>query len=186
MEKIQNVRKGTTIKLEDELFVVSDFSHVKLGRGGAFVRLRIKNLRTGAVLERNLSPDDEVEIVRIEEKPSQYIYRESNFYYFMDQETYEQIALDSKLLNNVLKYLKENEVVRILLVNGEPIGVKLPNFCKLRVVSTEPPIKGARVASGLKPAKLETGVTVNVPLFINTGDIVKVDTRTDEYIERVG
>ena len=185
MARIQDVKKGTAIRLQDDIFIVLDFSHIKLGRGGAFVRLRIKNLSTGAVLERNFRPEEGIEIVRVEEKPVQYIYREGELYYFMDQETYEQISLNSELLGDALKYLKENEVVKILIAGSEPIGVKLPNFCELKVISTEPPIRTARISGGLKPAHLETGVLVNVPLFINEGDIVKVDTRTGEYIERV-
>ncbi|MCK4352102.1 elongation factor P [candidate division WOR-3 bacterium] len=184
MATTQDLRKGLTIKLEGELFTVIDFAHIKIGRGGAFVRIKIKNLHTGAVLERTLSAGENIETVKMREKEMQYIYQDGNLYYFMDQETYEQIPLSSELLGDVLKYLKENGVVNVLLADDKTVGVKMPNFCELKVVTTEPPLKGARASGGLKPATLETGAQVRVPLFINSGDVIKIDTRTNEYIER--
>ncbi len=185
MAKTQDIKRGATLKFDNEFFTVIDFAHIKIGRGGAFVRLKLKNLRTTAVLEKTLTAGESVEIVRVEERPMQYIYKEGELYYFMDPESYEQMSLSANLLKDAKKYLKENELVRFSSIEEEIIEVKLPNFCELRVVETEPPIKDARASGGLKPAKLETGASIKVPLFITSGEIVKVDTRTGDYIERV-
>lgn len=185
MATAQEARKGTNIKIDGEYFIVVDFTHIKLGRGGAFVRLKIKNMQTEAVLEKTFSPDGKVEFIRIEEKPMQYIYKEGELYYFMDQETYEQVSLNENVLGNSKKYLKENEAVSFLIIEEKVIGVKLPNFCEFKIKETEPQLKGARISGGLKPAILETGAPVQVPLFIDVGDTVKIDTRTGEYLERV-
>jgi len=185
MATAQEARKGTNVKIDGEYFTVVDFTHIKLGRGGAFVRLKIKNIQTEAVLEKTFNPDAKIEFIRIEEKPMQYIYREGELYYFMDQETYEQISLNESILSNSKKYLKDNEPVHFLIIEEKVIGIKLPTFCEFKIKETEPQLKGARISGGLKPAVLETGAPVQVPLFIEAGDIVRVDTRTGEYIERV-
>ncbi|MCK4307554.1 elongation factor P [candidate division WOR-3 bacterium] len=185
MAKTQDVKRGTTLKFGNDFFTVIDFAHIKIGRGGAFVRLKLKNSRTGAVLEKTLTAGESVEIVRVEEHSMQYIYKEGELYYFMNPESYEQMSLSAELLKDAQKYLKENKLVKFISIEEEIIEVKLPNFCELQVVETEPPIKDARASGGLKPAKLETGASVKVPLFITVGEIVKVDTRTGNYIERV-
>lgn len=185
MATTQDIKRGATIELNNEFYTVIDFQHVKLGRGGAFVRTKLKNLHTGAVTERTWKAGEKIETAKLEEKSTQYIYKNGSLYYFMDQNTYEQTSLEEKSLGGVLKYLKEGMIVKVLSARGKMIGIKLPIFCELKVVSTEPSIKGARAAGGLKPATLETGAIINVPLFISPDENVKVDTRTDEYIERV-
>lgn len=185
MATTRDIEKGVTIKLENEIFTVVDFQHVKLGRGGAFIRVHLRNLRTSAVIDKTFASGETINVVKIEEKPMQYIYKEGDLYYFMDQETYEQTSLSAEFLQEARKYLKENGAVNFLVAEGEIIGVRLPNFCELKVVETEPPLRGARAAGGLKPATLETGATIQVPLFITPGEVVKVDTRTGKYVERV-
>jgi elongation factor P len=185
MATTRDIEKGITIKLENDYFNVVDFAHVKLGRGGAFVRLQLRNLRTGAIINRTLTAGERIEIVKVEEKPMQYIYKDGESWYFMDPKTYEQESFSEEKIGESKKYLKENSTVHFLIVEGEVIGIKLPIFCELKVTDTEPPLRGARAAGGLKPAVLETGATVQVPLFITPGDIVKIDTRTNKYIERV-
>ena len=185
MATTSDLRKGTTIKLEDNLYTVVEFQHVKLGRGGAFVRTRLKNLKTGVVLERTFKAGERIDIVHLEEKRFQYIYREADTFYFMDMETYDQLPLSIEVVGEARNYLTENMNVNIVYADGEPVGVKLPNFVELRVVETPPGVRGDTATGGSKPAKLETGLTITVPLFIKEGDIIKVDTRTGEYIERV-
>jgi len=185
MATTSDLRKGTTIKLEDNLYTVVDFQHVKLGRGGAFVRTRLKNLKTGVVLERTFKAGERIDIVHLEEKRFQYIYREADTFYFMDMETYDQLPLSIEVVGEARNYLTENMNVNIVYADGEPVGVKLPNFVELKVVETPPGVRGDTATGGSKPAKLETGLTITVPLFIKEGDIIKVDTRTGEYIERV-
>ncbi len=185
MATTSDLRKGVTIKLEDALYTVVDFQHVKMGRGGAFVRTRLKNLKTGVVLERTFKAGDKIDIVHLEEKNFQYIYREGDTFYFMDMETYDQLPLSVEVVGEARNYLTENMNVNIVYADGEPVGVKLPNFVELKVVETPPGVRGDTATGGSKPAKLETGLTITVPLFIEEGDIIKVDTRTGEYIERV-
>jgi len=185
MATTSDLRKGITIKLEGDLYTVVDFQHVKMGRGGAFVRTRLKNLKTGVVLERTFKAGDKIDIVHLEEKSFQYIYREGDTFYFMDMETYDQLPLSIEVVGEARNYLTENMEVNIIYADGEPVGVKLPNFVELKVVETPPGVRGDTATGGSKPAKLETGLTITVPLFIKEGDIIKVDTRTGEYIERV-
>ncbi|MBI4721931.1 MAG: elongation factor P [Candidatus Stahlbacteria bacterium] len=185
MATTRDVAKGVTIKIDGEFYTIVDFAHLKVGRGGAFMKIHIKNLKTGAVIDRTFNNGATIDVVRVEEKSMQYIYREGETYYFMDQETYEQIPLAVNILREGKKYLKESDIVHLLTVEGEILGIKLPNFCDLKVVETEPPLKGAKAAGGLKPAILETGISIQVPLFITPGEIVRVDTRTDRYVERV-
>lgn len=185
MAVVKDVKKGSIVKLNNEYCVVLDYTHVKMGRGGAIMRVKTKNLRTEAVIETTFSPDANIEFVRVSEKPMQYLYKEGDLYYFMDQTSYEQFSIPKNMLKDALKYLKEEMVLHIIRVDEEIIGVKMPTFCELKIVNTEPPMKGARISGGLKPAQLETGVSIQVPLFLNVGDIIKIDTRTDEYIERV-
>lgn len=185
MAVVKDVKKGTIVKLNNEFCTVLDYAHIKMGRGGAVMRVKTKNLRTEAVIETTFNPDANIEIVRTTETPMQYLYKEGDSYTFMDQNTYDQISIHKNLLKDTIKYLKEEMVLHILRVDEEIIGVKMPTFCELKVINTEPPMKGARISGGLKPAELETGVSVQVPLFINVGDVIRIDTRTDEYVERV-
>ncbi len=185
MAKTQDIKKGGTLKFDNEFFTVIDFAHIKIGRGGAFVRLKLKNVRSGTTIEKTLTAGESIKIARLDEYSMQYIYKEGELYYFMNPESYEQVSLPSKLLEDVKKYLKENEVVKFISIEEEIIEVRLPNFCDLKIVETEPPIKDARASGGLKPATLETGANIRVPLFINSGEMIRVDTRTGNYLERV-
>ncbi len=185
MISTNDFRRGTKIEYKGEPYMVIDFQHVKIGRGGAFVRAKLKGLKSGKIIEETFNAGDKVPKADLEEKEMQYLYSQDNLYYFMDNETYEQIPLTEEQLGEARLYLKENMNVYILYYKSEPIAVELPNFVELKVVQTEPGVKGDTASGGSKPATLETGATVKVPLHINEGDIIKVDTRTGEYIERV-
>ena len=178
-------RKGLTIELDGQVYTVVDYQHVKPGKGAAFVRTKIKNIMTGTVLERTFNPTERVPRARIETKEMQYLYNDGNLYYFMDTETYEQIPLNKDQVEDAMKYIKENMNVTIKFFKGSPFSVEPPNFVELTVVDTEPGVRGDTVTGGTKPATLETGAVIQVPLFINTGDVIRVDTRNDEYMERV-
>jgi len=178
-------RNGMTLRIDGTLFSITEFQHVKPGKGGAFVRTKLKNVRTGAVLDRTLRSGERVEEVRLESTRMQYLYTADDLYYLMDQETYEQIGLAKEQLGeDVLRFLKEGETISALMDGTEIIGIDLPLFVKLQVAQTDPGVRGDTVSAGTKPAVLETGVTVQVPLFINVGDTLKIDTRTGIYVER--
>ncbi len=176
---------GATIEIDGEPWVVVEFQHVKPGKGSAFVRAKIKNVITGAVLERTFNAGEKLPRARIERREAQFLYSMDRDYTFMDTETYEQVTLGEDAVGPGVKYLKENMTVYILLYDGRIIGVEVPNFVELKVVETDPGIRGDTATGGSKPAKLETGAVIKVPLFVNVGDVVKVDTRTGQYIERV-
>ncbi len=178
-------RNGLKIELDNEPFVIVEFQHVKPGKGGAFVRTKLKSLLTGNVLERTFRSGEKVEKPQLEEKEMQYLYVSDNQYHVMDMETYEQLFLTEKQLGTSKNYLQENVVVKVLFYNGQPIGVDVPIFVELRIAKTDPGVRGDTASGGTKPATLETGATVQVPLFLNEGDVIKVDTRTGGYIERV-
>jgi elongation factor P len=180
-----DIKKGTIIELDGQVLKVIDFQHVKLGRGSAFMRMQLRNLRTGSTTERTFQAGDKFEQVRLERRTVQYLYRDGDTFHFMDTETYEQPALPSESLGDVPNYIKEGDTIDLLMHNGQPIDIELPTAVALRVESTEPGFRGDTATGGNKPAVLETGLTVNVPLFINEGDLIKVDTRTGEYLERV-
>lgn len=179
------LRKGIVLNLDGELVRVTDFQHVKLGRGSAFVRLTLKNLRTGAITQRTFQAGSTFEDVRLERRRVQFLYRDGDEFHFMDLDTYEQPVLTADMLGDAVYYIKENDVVDLLIYDSEPVSVELPTAVELRVVQTEPGVKGDTATGATKPATLETGLVVTVPLFVDIGDIVKVDTRTGEYIERV-
>lgn len=178
-------RKGVTIELDGQIYTIVDFQHVKPGKGAAFVRTKIKNIVTGNVLERTFNPTEKVPRAHIETKEMQYLYNDGNLYYFMDTETFEQIPLNRDQVEDAMKYIKENMFATIKFYKGAPFAVEPPNFVELTVVDTEPGVRGDTVTGGSKPATLETGAVIQVPLFVNTGDVIRIDTRTDEYIERV-
>jgi elongation factor P len=178
-------RKGLRIELDGDPLIIVDFQHVKPGKGGAFVRTKMKSLISGRVLEKTFRSGEKVDVPDLEEKNMVYLYNDDSGYHFMDNENYEQTVLKEDHMSDTLGYLKENLVVDILFHNRKPIGVEIPNFLNLAVVETVPGVRGNTVSGGTKPAKLETGATIQVPLFINEGDILKVDTRTSTYIERV-
>ncbi len=185
MADTSDFRNGLIIKFKNDLYNIVGFQHVKPGKGGAFVRSTLKNLKTGRVLDNTFRAGEKVEIVRIERKKYQYLYRESDSLVCMDNETYEQINIPKEIFGEAVNFLKESEEVEILFNGTEIISVGTPIFAVLKVVETEPGFKGNTATGAVKPAKLETGVQINVPLFINADDTLKIDTRTGEYVERV-
>jgi elongation factor P len=176
---------GLTIEMDGEIFTIVDFQHVKPGKGAAFVRSRLKNIRTGSIREKTFRAGEKVQRAIIERKGMEYLYNTGEEYIFMDTESFEQITLSPRQLDESLNYLKENMAITVLVFKGETIGIELPNSVELRVAETEPGFKGDTAAGGSKPAKLETGLIVQVPFFINEGDILRIDTRTGDYLERV-
>ncbi len=178
-------RNGATFELDNQIFQVVEFQHVKPGKGAAFVRTKLKNIITGATVERTFNPTDKMPKAHIERKDMQYLYNDGDLYYFMDTETYEQIALGKDKLGDSLKFVKENMSVKILSHKENVFGIEPPTFVELEVTATEPGFKGDTATNTTKPATVETGVTIKVPLFVNQGDVIRIDTRTGEYIERV-
>jgi len=178
-------RKGLKIELDGDPLVIVDFQHVKPGKGGAFVRTRLKSLISGKVLEKTFRSGEKVDVPDLEEKNMVYLYSDDSGYHFMDNENYEQMTMTKDHIGGALGYLKENVAIDVLFHNKKPIGVEIPSFMDLKVAETVPGVRGNTVSGATKPAKLETGATVQVPLFINEGDVIKVDTRTGDYIERV-
>ena len=178
-------RKGLKIEVDGEPFEIVEFQHVKPGKGSAFVRTTIRNLLNGRVLEPTFKSGDKVGKPDIEEKEMQYLYKQGEDYYFMDTRSYEQTFLGEKVLGDARYFLKENINAHIMFYNGRAIGVTLPNSVDLKVTKCDPGVRGDTVSGALKPATLETGYTVNVPLFINEGDILKIDTRDGKYLTRV-
>ncbi len=178
-------RKGLRILVDNEPFVIVEFQHVKPGKGGAFVRTRLKSLVTGNVLERTYRSGDKAEVPELEEMQMQYLYKEEDRYYFMDENTYEQLFIDEDHLGDAKNYLKEGLVISVLMYQGKTIGVEVPNFVNLRIVQTEPGIRGDTAQNATKPALLETGYTIQVPLFVEQDETVRIDTRTGQYMERV-
>ena len=178
-------RNGAKIEIEGEPFVIIEFQHVKPGKGGAFVRTKLKSLRTGNVMDRTYRSGEKLETPDLEERNMQYLYSSGDEYFFMDQESYEQSTLTEKQLGDNRKWLKENTVIQVLYHNGLPIGVEVPMFMELKVVKSDPGVKGDTASGGSKSATLETGAVVKVPLYLEEGEVIKVDTRTGEYLERV-
>jgi len=178
-------RKGGKIEYKGDPYEILDFQHVKMGRGGANVKTKMKNLKTGSVIEETIRSGEKFPSPELDERKMQYLYMQDGLYYFMDQETFEQIPLTETQLGGAKLFLKENTEVKILYYRGEPLNLEMPNFMELKVAKTEPGFKGDTASGGGKPATLETGAVVRVPFHINEGDTIRVDTRTSEYIERV-
>jgi len=179
-------RKGLKLEFKGDPYEIIDFQHVKMGRGGAVVKTKMKNIKTGSVVEETIRSGEKFPTPELEEKKMQYLYMQDGLYYFMDQETYEQVPLNSDQLGNTKLFLKENIEVKILNYKGSPLNIELPTFIELVIAKTDPAgFKGDTASGGGKPATLETGAVIRVPFHINEGDTVKVDTRTSEYIERV-
>ena len=186
MISTSDFKKGLKVEFKGEPCEIIDFQHVKMGRGGAIVRTKLKSLKTGSVLEQTFRSGEKLETFKLEEKKMQYLYMQDGLYYFMDGETYEQIPLNDDQLGDAKKFLTENMVVIFLYYKGVPLSVELPTFVELLVTKTAPAgFKGDTASGGGKPATLETGAIVKVPFHINEGNTIKVDTRTSEYIERV-
>lgn len=185
MADTSDFRNGLIIKFKNDLYTIIEFQHVKPGKGGAFVRTTLKNLRTGRVLDNTFRSGESVEVVRVERRKFQYLYREGDFLVCMDNDTYEQINVPIEYFGDGVIYLKEGTEVEILFNGDEIINVEIPIFINLKVVETEPGFRGDTATNANKPARMETGATINVPLFVNENDVLKVDTRTGEYVERV-
>ena len=177
-------RNGVTFDMDGNVFQIIEFQHVKPGKGAAFVRTKIKNVITGAVIERTFSPTDKFENAYIERRDMQYSYQDGDLYYFMDNESFEMEPIDGSKLGDNFKFVKENTDVKVLSYKGVVFGVEPPFFMDLAVTETEPGIKGDTATNVTKPATLETGAQIRVPIFINEGDVIRVDTRTGEYMER--
>ncbi|MEO0814890.1 MAG: elongation factor P [Myxococcota bacterium] len=186
MYSTQDFRNGLKIEYEGEPYLIVEFQHVKPGKGGAFVRTKIKNLITGRVLDPTFKSGDKVGKPDMDDKAMQFLYMDGEHYTFMDNTTYEQVMVDAKVVAEEAKWLKENTDVEVMFWNGKPIGVSLPNFVELKITLCEPGVKGDTAQGATKPATLETGAIVNVPLFVNEGEVIKIDSRTGTYVERVG
>ena len=180
-----DLRNGTTFELDSNVFRVVEFQHVKPGQGAAFVRVKMKNVITGAVLERTFNPSEKLQGAEIEKREMQYLYNDDDLYYFMDNETYEQLPLNKDQLGDALKYIKENMNVTTLAFKGKVFNVEPPMFVELEVTYTEPGFSGNTTTTSGKPATLENGLEISVPLFVNIGDKIRIDTRTGQYMERL-
>ena len=177
-------RNGKTFEFEGNVYQVVEFQHVKPGKGAAFVRTKLKNVITGGVVEKTFRPTEKVEEAHIEKKNMEYSYNDGDLYYFMDQETFDMVPINADVLSDNFKFVKENMVCKILSYKGNVFGVEPPTFVELEIAATEPGVKGDTATNATKPATLETGAEVKVPLFINEGEIIKIDTRTGEYLGR--
>ena len=184
MATTNDLKNGMTLNLDGQLWTVVEFQHVKPGKGGAFVRTKLKNIRSGAVIERTYRADEKLEQAIIEKRDMQFLYRDGADFVFMDTTTYEQMTASPDSLGDAPNYLKEGDEVNLQMYNGEIVGVDLPAAVELTVTETEPGIQGDRVSGARKPATLQTGLVVQVPLFVNIGDAIKVDTRSGEYLTR--
>jgi len=178
-------RKGKTFQKEGEPCVVVDFQHVKPGKGAAFVRTKYKNLKTGAIREEAFNPNDKFELAIIETKEMQYLYSDGELYFFMDNETYEQVPLTKEIVEEAIVYLKENDSATVKFYQGSAFQLDAPNFVELQVTECEPGIKGDTASNVTKAATVETGAVIQVPLFVNEGDVIRIDTRSGEYMSRV-
>lgn len=185
MGDTSDLKKGFKLLLDGKPFVVVDFQFQKPGKGQALYKTKIKNMQTGAVIDRTFKSGESIDKADTEEREMQYLYQEGEHYVFMDNETYEQMRIPAELLGDDIYYLIDNMVVQVMLFEGKPIGVTPPTFVELEVIETEPGFKGDTSGNTTKPAKCSTGLTVNVPLFVNQGDVLKIDTRTGSYVERV-
>lgn len=180
-----SLRKGTTFTQDGELFKVLDYSHNKTARGGATIRVKVRNLRSGSTVEKTFNGGEKVEDISLDHRQAEYLYTDGNLYYFMDKETYEQPAIQAESLEGLIPYLTENMEVKISSYQNEPIDIEIPITVELEVVKTDPGFAGDTAQNATKPAEVSTGLTVNVPLFVNEGDVIRIDTRTGDYITRV-
>jgi len=178
------LRKGSTIEIDGTLYQVIEVEHLKIGRGSAQVRMKLRDVRGGHIVDKSVQAGARFTRARVERQEAQYLYAEGNLHYFMNTETYDQFPLGREHLGEALNYLKENSTCNLLMYGDEPVGIELPAAVELAVEQTDPGMRGDTAQGGTKPAKLETGISVNVPLFVNTGDMLKIDTRTGEYLER--
>lgn len=185
MISASDFRKGVTFEVDGQVFTIIDFQHVKPGKGAAFVRTKIKNIMNGGTTERTFNPSEKYPKAHIERKEMQYLYEDGGLYYFMDNETYEQIPLNHEQVEDAILYLKANDTANIKFFKGSAFSVEPQNFVVLQITECDPGVKGDTATGSTKPATLETGATISVPLFVNNGEHVRIDTRTGEYMERV-
>ncbi len=178
-------RNGVTIELEGNVYQIIEFQHVKPGKGAAFVRTKLKNIKSGGVVEKTFRPTEKCPKAHVDRKDMQYLYNDGDLFYFMDQETYEQVALNQDAVGDALKFVKENEGCKVCSHKGEVFSVEPPLFVELVITETEPGFKGDTATGATKPATVETGAMVQVPLFVDQGETIKIDTRTGEYLSRV-
>ncbi|MFA5104111.1 MAG: elongation factor P [Candidatus Margulisiibacteriota bacterium] len=181
---VTELRPGITVELENQVFSVVEYNHIKMGRGGAIVRVKMKNIDNGNTIERTFKSNEKIEHAHVERKKMQYLYKQDDQYHFMDQETFEQVAIDKGLMGVIPNFIREQDVIEVISHNGKILGVEMNTSVALKVAETGSAFKGNSVSNVMKPATLETGVVVQVPMFINTGDSVIVDTRTGNYVER--
>ncbi|MDP6777331.1 MAG: elongation factor P [Candidatus Latescibacteria bacterium] len=185
MVSTSEFRNGMVLRIEGELYNMVEYEHFKPGKGAAVVRTRLKSVKTGSVLDRTFRSGDKVDDVRLERRKMQFLYTSDDLYVFMDNKTYEQFELAKETVGDAVKYLKENEVLDVLIAENNALGVELPIFVELAVTKADPGVRGDTVSGATKPVVLETGASIQVPLFVETGDILKIDTRSDQYVERV-
>ena len=178
-------RNGVTLEMDGNIYQIIEFQHVKPGKGAAFVRTKLKNIINGGVVEKTFRPTEKFPTARIDRVEMQYLYNDGDLYYFMNTENYDQIALNNETIGDALKFVKENEMVKVCSHNGNVFAVEAPLFVELEIIDTEPGFKGDTATGATKPATVETGAVVYVPLFVETGDKLKIDTRTGEYLSRV-
>lgn len=178
-------RNGVTFDMDGDVYQIIEFQHVKPGKGSAFVRTKIRNVISGGVVERTFNPTDKFPEAYIERKDMQYLYNDGELYHFMDMESFEQMPIEKNKLSDNFQFVKENEIVKVISYKGKVFGIEPPTFVELKVIHSEPAIKGDTVNNSLKPATMETGVIIKVPMFISEGDVLRIDTRTGEYLERV-
>ena len=181
-----DLRKGSTLEMDGKLYQVIEVEHLKIGRGSAQVRMKLRDLRDGHIVDKSVQAGSRFTRARVERQAAQYLYAEGTLHYFMNTETYDQFPLNASHLGDALDYLTENSTCNLLMYGDEPVGIELPAAVELTVAETDPWVRGDTAQGGTKPAKLETGISVNVPLFVNVGDRLKIDTRTGEYLERAG
>jgi len=177
-------RNGMVLRMDGQLFFMADFEHFKPGKGASVVRTKLKNVKTGAVIDRTFRSGDKVEDVRLEKRKAQYLYEQDNFHFFMDATTFEQYQVEAETVGSALKFLRENDMAEVMIAEGAALGVELPIFVELKVTQTDPGLRGDTATGGTKPAQVETGASVQVPLFVEIGDVLKIDTRTEAYVER--
>jgi len=185
MISVNDFKTGVTIELEGQAWQVVEFQHVKPGKGAAFVRAKLKNMKTGGTVEKTFRGGEKVPRAHLDRREMQYLYNDGENYIFMDNENYDQIAISPETIGDGVKWLLENMNIQVLLFQNNIIGIELPNFVELKVIDTEPGVKGDTATGATKNATLETGAVVQVPLFVNTGDILRIDTRIGQYMERV-
>ena len=185
MISANDLRKGVTFVYDNDVYQIIDFQHVKPGKGAAFVRAKIRSVMGGGTKDVTFNPNEKFENAVISTKEMQYLYNDGQLYYFMDPENFEQIGIEYEAVEEAIQYVNENDNVQIKFYEGKPFNVEAPNFVELKVTETEPGIKGDTATNVTKPATVETGATINVPVFVNEGDVIKIDTRTGEYLSRV-